>query len=72
MADLDDVLDRYDHDELEVMVSHDGFRVYHEPAQAEPGFTGQSVWSWDPSYDREPFEAMETLFERLGLEVRQA
>lgn len=69
MSDLDGVLDEYDHDELHVMVSHDGFRIYHEPAQAVPPFTGQSVWSWDPAHDREPFDAMETLFERVGLDV---
>lgn len=69
MSDLDTVLDTYDHDELEVKVSHDGFRIYHEPAQTTPGFAGQSVWSWDPSHDREPFDALETLFERLGFDV---
>lgn len=71
MSDLDDVLDRYDHDELRVTMSHDGVRIYHEPAQAEPAFAGQSVWSWDPRHDREPFGALETLFERVGLDVER-
>lgn len=69
--DLDTVLDRYDHDELRVAVSHDGFRIYHEPAQASPSSAGQSVWSWDPAHDREPFEAIKTLFDRLGFEVEE-
>lgn len=73
MSDLDDVLDKYDHDELYVMVSHDGFIVARETGEinqlGEP--EDEWVWSWDPAHDREPFSAMETLFERLGFDVEQ-
>lgn len=71
MSDLDDVLDKYNHDSLSVTVSHDGFRIYHGRDENEPGYPGELVWSWDPAHDREPFEALETLFERLGFDVEQ-
>jgi len=73
MSDLEDVLDEYDQEELRVTVSHDGFRVYRITGETnrwdEP--EDEKVWSWDPAHDREPFKALETLFERQGFEVEQ-
>ena len=46
------------------MVSHDGFFIVDECDENEP-----IVWSWDVGHDREPFEAMETLFEMQGFDV---
>jgi len=65
-SDLETVLDRYDHDCLRVTVSHDGFRIEDTCDEGNP-----IIWSWDPAHDREPFEALETLFERQGFDVEQ-
>lgn len=65
--DLDDVLNEYDPDEIRVMSSHDGFRIYEDEGDSNLG--DELLWSWDPAHDREPFAAMETLFERLGYGV---
>lgn len=66
MSDLESVLDEYDHDELYVKMSHDGFIVARERQ-----FPVEDEWlcRWDPAHDRAPFDAMETLFERVGFDV---
>jgi len=82
--DLDDVLDRYDPDEIRIMLSHDGFSIFASPSggdstdsqsssdykdEGESNIGDELLWKWDPAHDREPFGAMETLFNRLGFEI---
>jgi hypothetical protein len=71
--DLTDVLDDHFRDDLRVTSSHDGIRVYRVTGETnqwdEP--EDELLWSYDPSHDRWPSEALDTLFGRIGLEVEK-
>lgn len=73
MSDLASVLDEYEPDELRVTKSHDGVAVYRITGETnqwgEPD--DELLWRWDPAHDREPFDAIELLFMKLGYTVEQ-
>lgn len=69
--ELDHILTEYDPEDIRVMSSHDGFRIYEKTGETDEfGHRDEpKLWSWDPSWDGEPFQAIETLFNHLGHDV---
>ena len=55
------LLNDYDPDNLR-LVAGDGYIIYHMD-------TDEKLWQWDSEYDGEPYGALETLFNEVGLEV---
>jgi len=62
MTDLGYVLDTYDNEDIRIISSHDGFTIREKETQ-------DVLWKWNPAHDREPFGAMQDLFERLGYDI---
>jgi len=60
-SQLKQILDEYDPDELR-LESCDGYQIYRTQDD-------EKLWQWDVEFDGEPYGALETLFEEVGLEV---